>query len=704
MNYRLFFLLFALILSAITVGVVAAWRRPARLLILLTAFSLTASAQNWSSFLDSSRAIDWKGAGFTIPNYTANCATQPSLTANSSSAASANASAIQNALNSCDATHNVVNIPAGTYYVNGFNFGSQGKQVLRGAGPNSTTFIFGNGVGCAGGLAAGICTVDANPRYDGSGEVLPGGSQQCSWTGGLSKDSTTLTLSNCGGAPPVNHTIILDQANDTSDTNGIYICDTNIANCGYEGSSGGNNNGRVINGVSHSEQQVAYVTGVSSLGGGSYTVTISPGVYFSNIRSSQNPGAWWPGFVQNDGIENITLDGSSVNSNVGIYDCYQCWVKNVRSEHGGRNHVDVYQSAQDVIRDSYFYAAQGSASESYAIEFEESSGALVENNIFQQVTTPIMFGQGSGHVISFNFNIDVNYSCGGGCPTYGNGAYSSHNAGSEMNLFEGNDFFGIWGDDAWGASDQNTYFRNMLTGWQSGKTASTFPILLRAYVRGLNIVGNVLGQPGYSTQYQAIATSTSGGTGGAAENTSIYSIGWAGTGAACSSGSVTQCDPLGGTTLMRWGNYDTVTAGVKWDSTEASPGAVPYVKANPVPATHTLPASLYYGSTPSWWPSGKPWPPIGPDVTSGNLGTCSGSYSGAQATSSSQCAGGTLTSAWANHATSIPAEDCYLGVMHGVPDGSGSVLSFDANQCYSASSSAGNSPPSAPAGLTATVL
>ncbi len=41
-----------------------------RLLILLALFSISAQAQNWSTFLDSSRAVDWSGAGFTIPNYT----------------------------------------------------------------------------------------------------------------------------------------------------------------------------------------------------------------------------------------------------------------------------------------------------------------------------------------------------------------------------------------------------------------------------------------------------------------------------------------------------------------------------------------------------------------------------------------------------------------------------------------------------------
>src|SRR3954453_4927128 len=98
-----------------------------RILLFLAAFSLPAYPQAWSTFLDPSRAIDWTSAGFTIPSYTTDCATQPTLTANSSSAAAANATSIQNALASCDATHNVVNIPAGTYYVTGWTYGSAGK-------------------------------------------------------------------------------------------------------------------------------------------------------------------------------------------------------------------------------------------------------------------------------------------------------------------------------------------------------------------------------------------------------------------------------------------------------------------------------------------------------------------------------------------------------------------------------------------------
>src|SRR5882757_6023569 len=170
----------------------AAWRRPYQLLFMIAALGISASAQNWSTFLDSSRATNWTGAGFTIPNYSANCSTQPSL-APGSGAASANASSIQNALKSCDSTHNVVNIPAGTWYVTSITFGAQGKQVLRGAGPKSTTLIPTTGVGCAGGLGYGICMIAGNATYSGNSLVMPGGAQQCSWTAGYAQGATTIT-------------------------------------------------------------------------------------------------------------------------------------------------------------------------------------------------------------------------------------------------------------------------------------------------------------------------------------------------------------------------------------------------------------------------------------------------------------------------------------------------------------------------------
>ena len=679
-----------------------------RLLFLLAAsslvFSLCACAQSWSTLLDSSRAVDWTGAGFTIPNYTTNCATQPTLAAGSGNA-SANATAIQNALASCDSTHNAVNIPAGTYYVAGFTFPSKGQQVVRGAGANQTTLISTSQAGC-GGQQAGVCMISRNWLYSGSSQVLSsGGSQQCSWTGGLTQGSTTITLTSCGAAPPVGHMLILDQAVDSSDTGGDYICDSaTSASCNYDG--GGSTVGRNINGLPHGQMQTTSITGVTSQGGGSYTVTISPGVYYTNIRSEQNPGAWWSDVTTLNGLEDLTVDGTSDSyATMTMFDCYECWVKGVTFLNGARASIIMYQSAKDVIRDNYFYQAQGHAQVSYNIDPEESSAFLVENNIFQQVTMPIGINNGSGAVIDYNYSVD-NIAFSG----FTWGVFSSHNSGNNMNLFEGNSLTRIQGDDAWGSSDNQTIFRNLLNGWKPGGTSSSTPIILTSYLRGFNLIGNVMGQPGYHTQYQAYATSNTGGTGASGANKSIYVLGW-GTGtASCGSGtpqSSPYCDPLVYSTMMRWGNWDVVNGATQWNSTEASPGAVKYMNANFSSSyfsslAHTLPASLYYSSKPSWWTSGIPWPTIGPDVAGGNIGECSGgTYAGAEATSSAQCAGGKLVTAWASMVNANPAQNCYLNVMHGPPDGSGSALSFDASACF-ASSGRSSTAPASPAGLVAT--
>jgi hypothetical protein len=675
-----------------------------RLLFLLAAFSLCAHAQTWSAFLDPSRAIDWTSVGFTIPNYTSNCSTQPSLTANAATAAAANTKAIMTALASCDATHNVVNIPAGTYYTQGWTYGSQGKQVVRGAGPMSTTVYVSDsssyGAQGCGGFWLGICMMPANPQGSGSPAVTPpGGAQQCLWTGGLSKGTSTITLSSCGGAPTANQIMVLSQANDEADTDGIYICDSQLVGCTVENS--GNYDGQIVGGVTSSEQQVVYVTAVVNNGDGTYSVSISPGVYFNNIRIGQTPRARWPNTVQNDGLENMTVNHSltTTNTAVAMFNCYQCWVKNVRSLYAGRDHVFLYQSANDVIRDNYLYAAQGYGSQSYGVEVEVGSGVLIENNIIQQNVNPIMFGQASGSIVGYNYAVQEGFN-----NTWAQTADAGHNAGNSMNLWEGNNFFGIWADASWGASAVQTLFRNMLRGWQNGKSNATVPIMLASWDRAFNVVGNVMGQPGYANTYESYATSATGGTNGGAINTSIYGLGWSGNTGVGGCTTPPTCDPVVRSTLMRWGNYDTVTNGTKWDSAEASPAAVAYVNANFTSSyfsslAQTLPASLYYTSQPSWWPAPKAWPPTGPDVSSGNLGTCTGTYAGAQATASGQCTGGTLNKVWAGHVNSIPAQDCYLDVMGGPPDGTGSVLSFDANTCYGS----GGATPFPPTGLAATV-
>lgn len=676
------------------------------------------AAQAWSAFLDPSRAVTWQGnAGFTIPGYTVACSTQPSLTTGSANAA-ANTTAIQNSIASCNSTHNVVNLPAGTYYINALTI-SANNVVVRGAGSSapgnvcaagSTCLIENSSVACGGtGLNAGICVTSSPYYYSQSSQANPGsGSRQCSWTAGYAQGSTSITINSCGATPTSNGLVVgemiaMDQANDSSDNGGIFLCDswtysvsgdTQPCTVNDIGDPDQNQDGRsiTIGGLHYtmSQKQIALITSVSGSGTGPYTVGITPGVYFNNIRSSQEPGVWFPSFMTEAGLEDFYVDGSAVSgANITITGCYECWVNGIASYNAGRAHILLNNEANAVVRNSYFFQSQSHSEESYTVEFEQTSADLVENNIMQQLTNPIMSGNTSGSVIDYNLAIGGVYVS----PNYLQSSYSSHNAGNDMNLYEGNNLLNISTDDTWGSSNTETYFRNFLAAWQhqsSGPYYNTSSFIDRAYSRVHNLIGNVLGQPGYHTNYQSYATSTTGGVNQSLVSVSIYSLGWTGeaetTAGTC---GTPQCDSVVFPTLMRWGNWDTVNGATQWNSTEASPAAVSFVNANFSSSyfstlAHTLPNSLFYSSTPSWWPSGKAWPPIGPDVTTGNIGTCSGgSYPGAQATSASQCTGGSLTTGqWASHAVSIPAQDCYLNVMQGVPDGTGSMLGFSASACY----------------------
>jgi hypothetical protein len=82
---------------------------------------------------------------------------------------------------------------------------------------------------------------------------------------------------------------------------------------------------------------------------------------------------------------------------------------------------------------------------------------------------------------------------------------------------------------------------------------------------------------------------------------------------------------------MRWSNYDTVDAAVRFVNTEA-PGnfndtwRFSLAVSQSCSGSQTLPASFCMSANPSWLPSGKALPAAGPDVTTGKVanteGTC----------------------------------------------------------------------------------
>ena len=469
------------------------------------------------------------------------------------------------------------------------------------------------------------------------------------------------------------------------DNGGLVICEL-YQLCGYAGAqSPGNGIGRNVNGSRRQIfQAVKVVSGCSSTctGNGPFAITISPGLYLP-ADSGMNPGIWWPTQVTSDGIENLLLDqsantgGNTGTGGIVFYDCFGCWAQGVAEWNAWLNHVWIFQSAQVTVQNSYFYGVQsGGGIESYGAESYLASNNLIQNNIFQQISAPFMAGPTEGTVVAYNYALN---DPSGAATILSAMLWATHDV-NQYSLFEGN--IGPQGraDSTFANGDFNTFFRNRFLGadFADGqqKTGYTYSVGLEFWNRFYNLVGNVLGTSGYHNTYESSVNVC----GSSCQNpsTSIYVFGFSGASTqSCANPSYCPPDPNVATTVMRWGNYDTVNASVRFVGSEVPSGLPQY--ANAVPASEGLPASFYLSSQPSWWsfPNGTstPYPAIGPDVTGGNLPNVGG------------------------YAYMNPAENCYANVMGGPSNGTGGALNFSADNCYSS----GNQGPQAPTGLTAAV-
>ncbi len=620
----------------------------------------SAHAQAWSGILTPSRAVDWSGVGVVggIPARTTICAILSPSATNSQ---------INSAISSCPSGQAVF-LSAGTYNIGGIDFNGKSGVTLRGAGANQTFLVFTGSTGCHG-YTADVCLDSGDLNWK------LGPSNLANWTAGYAKGATSITLSAVPNLK-VGSPIILDQLDDTIDTGAVFVCSTTSPPCSLEGNGG--NAAR----PNRDQFQIAVVSacGTVSTPGAACNgtnVTITPGLYMPNWSAASSPAAWWATSpIIGSGIENMSLDHTNQKSSTGIeiFNCANCWVSGVRDIDTARAHVEVQYSTQVTVRDSYFFLTQNSVSVSYGIECFQSSQFLAENNIIQAVATPEMLNGCSGSVYGYNFNINNYYT---GSSTYSIDGTNQHTAGIDNILYEGDVGNNNYGDVFHGTHHFVTLFRNYYSGvqaacWISGSSYATsvfgncsnnnfVPIKFQAYSRFYNAIGNVLGKTGVQTSYNSGALP-------------IISIG-----SGNSNGTVTVPSDLNvGLTLMLWGNYDTFNAAARFVSSEV-PSLLSGVQApflNPVPLSQTLPASFYLNAKPKWWPASKAWPPIGPDVTGGNVAGVGG------------------------HVYTIPAQDCFFNVMGGPANGTGSVLSFNANTCYGSGTA---SLPAPPTGLTAIV-
>lgn len=661
-----------------------------------------------ASPLDSSRVPGsggWTNAGAgTIPARLAICST-----VSLGGSASTNGATIRSAIAACPAGQ-TVKLPSSignglgnVWPIDYISWGTTSNVTVRGAGANSTFLISTTGTNCSGLGAAMVCMINANNNYNG------GVSNLASWTGGYSKGTTSITINSfsqggignlhapSGGNP--GSLIILNQLDDASDPGNIYVSSSS----GFDGAASqqGFSGGCGYCQTQGAESQQVSVTSIS--GSGPWTIGITPGIYAPNWTGAKSPIVWFSSAIPitGDGLESMSLDysgiygGSGSGEPVGIQltNASGNWIRDVRGSNGiggVHKHVELYQASHNTIRDSYFYGSNGS-SESYGVDSAfYSSDNLVENNICQHVATCAITEDSIGNVFSCNFAVDDFY--------WGNPAGSSanfqqedqyhHLAGDAYNLYECNEGIGHTDDDIHGTEFMNTTFRTLVNGHDTALTSDngtgqctgipptgTTPCGKNEYTiaydnfagsRYNNVIGSVLGSASYHTAYKAVAANSSDSTNGANCVVTVLCLGFsANNGGYWTIGFTIPTDPLVSSTIMLWGNYDTKTAAVRWcgnssntgwSTTCSSTSEVPSglsLYANPVPATQTLPASLYLSAKPPFWTS-MPWPAVGPDVNGGDIPNYGG------------------------HAYENPANYCYHHQMGGVDDGSSGLLSFDA--------------------------
>jgi len=655
-------------------------------LILVLMVPISAHAQQWSGIIAPSRAANWSTAGVVgdIPSGSwANCVTSA---CNTLFGGTVTGTSINSAITSAP-NNTVVRVPAGTFTIsdNCINL-TRSNVALRGAGADQTKLSFN--ASCTGGglgsprsinLMSGSAGIGAGTTVGGTNP-----DNQVIWSAGYAQGATSITLSGVSGltagAAGLGSIIFLDQLDDVAGVgfptvNDVIQCSVAGVWCSNKGD--GNHWGR----PGRSMIQAVTVTAIS--GSGPFTVSISPGVAFPTVRSSQIPGAWWNNTqIHNSGIENMTLDFTNAGGTYGTFikDGSNLWlvgnrIVNTASDTGAFYTNWVMNSAHVTMRSNYIYGKNTTCNpfplENYGITTKEVSDSLFENNIFHHTNNAYVPNDpGDRNVFSYNWVVGSVVGGGGAQP---------HSGMIGMDLYEGNDWQSYYGDVTHGTHMFLTFYRNLFDGTANNNSCTVGQALtLMTNNRFNNAVANVFGSSSYS-QYEDNVNNTGG-----APN-ALYVLGWIGN----NSGTAVNADSNVKRTLLRWGNWDQFTStndtgtndltGVRWDSSEVPSGITNF--PNPVPANQNLPASFYLSSKPSWFGS-APFPAIGPDVSNGNAPNTSSTPTG-------------------GHANKIPSRRCFEGLTNDSAYGSLSIKSFNATTCYGGGTSGTQVVP--PTGLQAVV-
>jgi hypothetical protein len=508
--------------------------------------------------IPADRRIDWSHAGIPggIPERTTICATIDSgVYGNGTTDAT---EAIQDAIDSCP-DRQVVYVPEGTYQISD-TIHLYSYDTLRGAGPGKTVLKH------IGGYSRSMVDMRGTIYYQLASlhKIHP--------VVEADKDARAITLSSASGIAP-GDILLINQLNDNVLVDPVGV-EGKCTYCGYEDGD------RVLG-------QLVEVTGVNG-----NQVSLNLPLHWT-YDTDLDPWAYQVdayAMIRHAGLEDLTLtqDDPEVEFMIEMDGAQYSWVKNVEIRNIERRGMWIIDSLQNEIRQCYIHIGIDGygRDRGYGMFVDlHSSNNLVENNILSTIDGGgIMTGGGaSGNVMAYNYFHEILFDD----PWWLIASPSiNHNPHPKMNLWEGNIAYKAEGDIIHGSSSHNTIFRSQSKGWQSETiTTRNNAVEFAAKNTFMNVVGSVLGTPGKSNRYEVLPGQPYDDW----EDKVIWVLGV---------GSGVD-DPNVAATLLRHGNYDTVTHSVVWD---------------PNIASHDLPDSLYLSGKPKWWCQETPWPAIGPDV------------------------------------------------------------------------------------------
>jgi hypothetical protein len=563
---------------------------------ILIAMAFIASIDSFAQIIPAGRRIIWEGnVGIPggIPNRSSGT-TAPINPAVYGKGTIDATSAIQTELDNCP-SNQVAYLPAGTYLING-SLRIPSNVTLRGAGP-SQTILDARGTG---GAVIGFGQ-DANP-YTANSKAI---------TGGTTAGSSSITLASATGIS-VGLYLLITELNDTSF----------VTIKGGEGSCTWCDGGIGWNGT-RTLGQIVEVTSVNAT-----TIGIAPPLYITYNAALSPLATPFSAGAKYAGLEDLQvhMNNTGYTANILMNGSAYCWVKNIESNYTDGDHVRAFWAYRCEIRDSYFHDAyHHTPGQTDADVFiaDKSSGLLIENNILRRMHVSIMLNWGAaGNVIGYNYSAN----------DFDENAYnvvmgdlSMHGSHPMFNLYEGNIATSFHPDGIWGSNSHNTLFRS----WLLGTTKICKPLSGRGVERTdsswwacqanravnvdfagryYNIIGNVSGSTDLLqvTSYNncthripAVSMIIAPQNRSYDATTYCYCFGYSEANDDGTSGTYPEDNRLPYTTALLHGNYDYASDSTKWD---------------PSISDHALPASLYLSAKPAWWPSGIPWPPIGPDI------------------------------------------------------------------------------------------